>query len=229
MPEIDLDQYRGCYQTNWKDTDYTNGFIDQWGWCIPGFGTNATWFLKQPDLIYGKAVFYSPGIMHTTAKYRGLEYPDGYAGGVALGSPAEIGETVWINGPLGWEGPFLVVDCPQHVDVFTTIVIRQQAVEVDFETALRWGMVAWRNPYDPSKGYDVKQWSLGPVTVYKGLTLPDWIDTLEPVYFAQWWFDKITWADKPEPKPIWKPGEDNTILWQLTPGDPDSYTCLTCD
>jgi hypothetical protein len=227
MPEVDIAQYADCVDLRWKDTDMTNGFIDQWGYCIPGHVSNESWFMKQPDLIYGKAVFYSPGIMQSTAKYRGMSYPEGYLGGVALGSPGEIGETVWLNGPDGWEGPYLVVDCPQRVDVFTTVVIRQQSVEVDFKTAMRWGMVAWNDPTDLSKGWYVNNWTLSNIQVYKGLLLPADINNREPVYFADWWLERVEFADKHEPRPLMQEN-GNHPLWKLEGTREEDWQCFSC-
>lgn len=227
LPEIDLSPYQHCPEYDFKDTLWTNGFIDQWGFCIPGYVSTESWFLKQPDLIYGRAVFYAPGIMKSTAKWRGMDYPEGYIGGVALGSPAEIGETVWLYGPFGWEGPFLVVDCPQRVDVFTTIVLRQQAVEVDFNTAMRWGMVEWADPLNSQQGWTVKEWSLDSVLVYKGYLLPQDIMHREPVYFAGWWQERMEFSEKEQPKPIM---ERNGIrpLWKMYGGRDEPLVCYSC-
>lgn len=227
-PEPDLSKYSSCVGKSWTNNSLTDGFIDQWDWCIPGYVSTESWFIKQPELVYGTAVFYSPGIMKATAKHRGMEYPDGYLGGVALGSPGEIGETVWLYGPNGWEGPYLVVDCPQRVDVFTTIVIRQQVVEVDFNTAVRWGMVKWNNPYIPNEGWYVEDWVIDDVLVFKGTMLPIDIFEREPVYFADWWLERVEFSEKVQPKPRWKPNGNNP-LWKLYGSSEEEWVCFSCD
>ena len=228
VPDIDVKDFTSCKGMDWVDNDPTNGFINQFGHCIPGYVSTESWFMKQPELIKGNAVFYNPGIMHTTAKYRGMFYPDGYLGGVALGSPGEIGETVWLFGPNGWEGPYLVVDCPQRVDVYTTVVINQQSVEVDFNTAMRWGMVEWNNPLDKGEGYFVRHWFLPDVMVYKGELLPADINEREPVYFAEWWLERVELSDKVQPKPLMTP-DGNHPLWKLYGTREEEWLCFSCN
>jgi hypothetical protein len=81
---------------------------------------------------------------------------DGYVGAVALMSCGHLGESVWIGHDGIFEGPFLVADCPQRGDQLPVIVYRQEAVEVDWETHVRWGDgVRWVVVYhtQPGAGY----------------------------------------------------------------------------
>lgn len=120
-----------------------NNVIDGYWWrgsWIPGLPTYESQFLELPDLFSGIAVFYGPNVMEGTAEYRGLSL-DNYLGGVALPTCSGIGSPVWIKRiEKEWEGPYLVVDCAQRNDLYGVAVIRAEAVEVDFNTAVRWGM-----------------------------------------------------------------------------------------
>jgi hypothetical protein len=50
-----------------------------------------------------------------------------------------IGERVWIDGPNGWEGPFLTVDCSNAAHLAAQKA-RRLIAEVDWETGQRWHM-----------------------------------------------------------------------------------------
>lgn len=107
--------------------------------CLPNADT---FFRIPPPVTSGWAVYYEPGVMEGTAEYRGF-MPDGrYIGEEAAMTPAMIGWSVWLK-RLGkdWEGPFLVVDCPRRNDQYGLIVYKHEVVEVDFDTAVRWGFV----------------------------------------------------------------------------------------
>jgi hypothetical protein len=128
--------------------DDGNAYNGYWwnneGW-VPGLITFETQFLRIPDVVIGSAVFYAPYVMEATVEYRGLPYdPNYYVGSVAIQFCSEIGHVVWLQRPeKEWEGPFLVADCSRRNDLYGHIMFRDQSVEVDFETALRWGMVRY--------------------------------------------------------------------------------------
>jgi len=123
-----------------EDTrDIFDGYHNQEGRWIPGYINNETWYTAAPQHTSGRAVFYGPGVMKATAEWRGMSLR-GYLGGVAMMSPSDIGEVVWIK-RIRWEGPYLVVDCARRGDMFGATVHRKEVVEVDFLTAKRWGMV----------------------------------------------------------------------------------------
>jgi hypothetical protein len=112
------------------------------GW-VAGLVTIDTQFLRLPPVSMGSAVFYAPEAMEANVIYRGLPYDKNYyAGAVAVEFCSEIGHEVWLRRPSQseWEGPFLVTDCSRRNDLYGHIMFRDQVVEVDFNTAVRWGM-----------------------------------------------------------------------------------------
>lgn len=112
----------------------------------------------------------------------------GYAGGVALMSPADIGKEVWINGPQGWEGPFIVCDCGVRGQVWEMVMIRGELIEVDWKTARRWGMGPFTDGWKRT------------VDVFVGDTPPGYHDPLDnwrepsrgqPVDYVDWFEDNF--------------------------------------
>jgi hypothetical protein len=173
------------------DKNPLNGFIDDWGNCVPGLPTNETWFRKMPRYAYGTAVYYGPWMMEGTARYREMSL-DGYLDGVALLSPGDIGETVWIRrSGYEWEGPFLSVDCGRRADIYTEVVLTQEVVEVGYVTAKRWGLV--KDDPTTKKGWKALGYKVQTVEVWVGKEKPseniDFWDN--PVYYAQWWLDRV--------------------------------------
>jgi hypothetical protein len=61
-----------------------------------------------------------------------------------------LGERVWIDGPNGWEGPFLVADCSNAAHL-PAQKKRRLTAEVDWDTGQRWHMRA------PIEG-DIRWW-----------------------------------------------------------------------
>jgi len=172
------------------------------GW-VPGLISVSTYFRRAPRYSYGASVFYAPGVMEATAAYRGLSL-DGYIDGVAMMSPADIGRTVWLRRPgLGWEGPFLVVDCAQRDDMWPIVRFRGEVVEVGFETALRWGMTRRTG----SGGWRTNQWRTEDVEVWVGDSAPSFVDggrySPMAVNYAEWFFEHsqftTAWLDVAEP------------------------------
>lgn len=130
--------------------------------------SNDTYYTPAPAHIIGNAVMYAPGIMQATANYNGLSL-DGFVGGVAMASAADIGQVVWLRRDgREWEGPYLVVDVSSRGHVWTHVVIRETVVEVDFETAVRWGMAS----VGGQNGYTILDGGIADVEVYKGLLPP---------------------------------------------------------
>lgn len=107
----------------------------------PCWVTNDTWFTPAPQHTIGKAVYYDYGLMEATARLRGMDLT-GFKGGVAMANAADIGQVVWLRvGNEAWQGPYLVVDCSQRNHVWEHTVLKRQSVEVDYNTAIEWGMV----------------------------------------------------------------------------------------
>ena len=156
----------------------------------PGLPDYSSQFLDYPELSQGKAVFYGPYAMNGTARYRGMSL-DGYYGGVALLTCGDLGKSVWIKRPdHNFEGPFLVVDCARRNDLYGITVHREEVVEVDFNTALKWGMVT----YDKATyNWGVKKWLIRDVIVSRAN--PDGLCGNEPVeLFKNWFLKNVTYS-----------------------------------
>jgi len=129
--------------------------------------SNDTYFSPAPQHIIGRAVMYAPHVMEGSARVNGYDLT-GFVGGVAMASAADQGQVVWLRRDgVNWEGPYLVVDVSSRGGVWIHIVDRHQSVEVDFPTALRWGMAdivdgSWR----------LLRGGTLDVEVYKGLIPP---------------------------------------------------------
>lgn len=173
-----------------------NGYIDR-TWCTPGMITNESWYTPAPEHIVGKAVWYAPWVMEATAEWREMSL-DGFVGGVSLFSPSDIGEIVWLKRPdKAWEGPYLVVDASQRNHMYTTLTFVQEVVEVDFETALRWGMVTGEDVE-----YEVAEWMIREVEVWKGLEPPDAHKT--PVRYSDWFAERVIFDEREIANVLWK-------------------------
>lgn len=163
-------------------------------YCVPGYISSETWWTPTPEHAVGKAVWYAPYLMERTAEFRGMSL-DGFVGGVAMMSPADMGQVVWLlrpdqdgQGDTEWEGPFLVVDTSARQDMWVTITKLEEVVEVDFETALRWGMVS-----GSKENYTINEWMIRDVEVWKGLH-PPW-EKSEPINYRTWFEQTLTWGD----------------------------------
>jgi hypothetical protein len=158
------------------DGNYITGYwwhSESW---VPGLIRNDSQFVNLPPVMRGRAVWYAAGIMEATAEVRGLSL-DGYIDGVASMSCADIGQAYWISRmetapeqPL-WEGPFLVVDCPQLDDVYGIIVGREEVIEVGWRTAHRWA-----DGPPPPGGWQVLASRLAPM------------DSMPPTVVLSTWF-----------------------------------------
>lgn len=124
------------------DSNSYNGYW-WYGMWTPGLPAFESQFMRMPGVSIGSAVFYAPDVMQAQIEYRGLSM-DGMIGAVALPFCSEIGHSVWIMRPgLDWEGPYMVADCSRRNDLYGHIIWRDQVVEVDFDTAVRWGMARY--------------------------------------------------------------------------------------
>jgi hypothetical protein len=141
-----LPEWGGSPETDNPDTVF-DGFWWHGAW-VPGYITLDYWLQPTPELYWGRAVYYAPGVMEATANYHSLSLK-GYVDGVASMACGDIGEDVWLQGPLGWEGPFLVVDCPMRGDAYGIIVFRKESIEVGWKTAQRWGMNKYNTTISP--------------------------------------------------------------------------------
>ena len=147
---------------------------------VPMYPSLDSWFTPAPIYFTGGAVFYAINVMEANAEVRGLNL-SGYVDGVALMSPADISLPVWLKIPNGkWEGPFLVVDSSMRGDVYPIVINRNEAIEVGWKTAKRWGMVN-------EKG-QVNLWIMENVEISK----------INPIYltgsatdYKKWWLDHL--------------------------------------
>jgi hypothetical protein len=110
----------------------------------------AVWQQPSPgQRTEGWATFYAEGVMEAVAANRGYiaagaEYGawlarEGLLGAVALNAAGDLGRVVWIDGPRGMEGPYLVIDCAQARH-YAERELAGRVVEVDWPTSRRWGM-----------------------------------------------------------------------------------------
>lgn len=122
------------------DDDPYNGWLYH-DVCIPGIVSESFWLSPNPDHFVGIASHYSKGVMERVLEIRGMS-SDGYWGAVALMNCGDIGKTVYLkrNQANLWEGPFLVADCSMREHLYYNVVVAGFAVEVDYETSLRWNM-----------------------------------------------------------------------------------------
>ncbi len=162
--------------------------------------TNRTWFTPSPRHFRGKATFYAPNVMEAqvarVARNLGLN-PDDYVGGVATASASDIGKTVWLKreNSIVWEGPYLIADVSQRNHAWGHVGVLGQAVEVDYRTAVRWGMAT------TGSGWRVLRGSLPDVQVYKGKFPIAGV----PVDYQKWYRDMAEFALPRQPNWQWSP------------------------
>lgn len=232
MPDGMLVNHRiTCKEFNMYDKNPLTGFIDDWGFCTPGLVTTKVWFTKSPQYVYGTAVVYAPGLMRATATWRQMQevaYRKPYLGGVATPSPADIGETVWLRRSGGeWEGPYLVVDCSRRADMYSHIAINQQVVEVDFDTAVRWGLA-----YYTDKSWVIETAYEKPVEVFYSKDKPSEQVSYskEPVFFPEYWLENVAeYQRKKIELAPWIVTRGINPVWDFRDGsDPQCFTteCL---
>jgi len=167
------------------------GLNNKW---IPGMPSFASQFMVAPDLFMGDVWPYGPGVMEGTAEYNGLSL-DNVVDGVALMTCADHGGLVWLKRPrYEWEGPFKVVDCARRNDIYNTTVHRDEAVEVGFETAVRWGM---STKPELINGEWVQYWTQGIVhDVIVSKIPPDQLSGDEEIVdYSEWFLDRVTFDE----------------------------------
>jgi hypothetical protein len=138
------------------------------------------WMTPAPVYSYGGAVWYAPMVMEANCEYRGFDM-EGYVDGVALMSPSNLGDTVWLR-PRGhdWSGPYRVCDVGTRGQVYEMVVVRGEVVEVGWETAERWGM----GPHDGG-------WKI-PVDVFVGRVAPGpALDLMPPTDYVEWFEEMV--------------------------------------
>lgn len=114
-----------------------------YGFWIPGLPTFETQLGPTPPVTIGKALIYAPEVMEATAEARGLSL-EGYVGAISTPTCGNIGLDFWLKRDgYTWEGPFLAVDCSRRNDMYGHIMYMNVAVEVDFETAVRWKLAKY--------------------------------------------------------------------------------------
>lgn len=106
----------------------------------------------------GYAAYYADGMMQDVVTVRQAGWtagplpakiPDGVVGFVARPDCGEIGGMLWLfHESEGWRGPYLVSDCANHVRGHHLEMKRHGiVVEVDYATAVRWGVIG-KGPLD---------------------------------------------------------------------------------
>ena len=98
----------------------------------------------------------------------------------------------------GYEGPFLVVDCPQLDDVYSIIVHREEVIEVGWQTAQEWGI--------QSGGWQVTISRIPPAMATR----------LNPVRLDDWFLERVEFYPQVEtltldPRPIYR----SPSTWRL--------------
>jgi hypothetical protein len=163
------------------------------GW-VPGLPTFDAQFLRLPPVSIGSAVFYAPEVMDANVEYRGLSM-DGYVGAVAVPFCSEIGHSVWLQRPgHDWEGPFLVADCSRRNDLYGHIEFRDQVVEVDFDTAVAWGLARYGGSQNGGR------WSMltGRLDCVLLSTVPPTQYDGNIVDLSVWFLQHVTYAERSE-------------------------------
>lgn len=179
-------------------TDCKPHYLDNY--YLPAWVTNDTWYREMPQYTVGKAVWYAPGLMNSTALVRGMNL-EGFQGGVATNSVDMMGKIVWLRRQgLPWEGPFLVVDVSQRNHAYHHAVNVKSIVEVDFDTAIKWGIVSYNQT--AKRGYVINKWSESNVEMWVGLEAPEEINE-NPVIYSEWYMENAEFCDG-QPNRRWK-------------------------
>ena len=105
---------------------------------LPGFPTRETWRRNEntPEVFYGRAVHYEPGMMWATAISRGFDREylvqfDCLVSGFFIN---DVGRVAWLM-YRGMEYQCLVVDNARARDLYETVVFNRESVEVEFDFA----------------------------------------------------------------------------------------------
>jgi hypothetical protein len=99
---------------------------------------------QTPLPVTGYAMYYNPGVMEPVVQYRyrtkEIDVCADCVGHVALLRAGDINRRVWVQLADGSvEGPFQVVDVAARHDI-PQLLQRGWAIDVDYETAQRWGL-----------------------------------------------------------------------------------------
>lgn len=174
-----------------------DGYEDRWGNYVPGYITNDTWMTPMPEYAFGKAVFFGPYAMDATAEYRNIDYEkEGCLGGVSLMSPYNIGDKAWVKIDNEWYGPFCVVDCAKKGDMYSIIVYREEVIEINFELAIKVGMVSEADVYG---NYKVYSWYKN-VEVLINNSPYEYSFEKEPINYKEFFLDNLEFASGYEPR-----------------------------
>ncbi|MFN3980570.1 MAG: hypothetical protein ACK4SA_09325 [Caldilinea sp.] len=116
----------------------TERTLTHWGQLTPAYSE------PTPLPVTGLAMYYAPRVMDSVASYRervnNIEECEECIGRVALLRAGDIGRHVWIQvGDGAVEGPFQVLDVAGRHHI-PDLLRRNWVVDVDYETAMRWGM-----------------------------------------------------------------------------------------
>jgi hypothetical protein len=110
-------------------------------------------WLHQPGLWMeaGQAAYYNEGVMEQVVDIRQAGWaagslpdplPADVVGFAARLDCSEIGDLLWICGPVGCQGPFIVADCANRLNGDAQRMEENKiVVEVDYETALDWDVL----------------------------------------------------------------------------------------
>ena len=109
--------------------------------------------LSYVTIDVGHAAYYNPGVMEQVVAVRQAGWtanplPPEFShviGFIARQDCSEIGRLVWIfHESEGVRGPYLVADCANKLEGHDRVMERKGiVVEVDFNTATRWGVVGF--------------------------------------------------------------------------------------
>jgi hypothetical protein len=172
------------------------GYIDAWGNYVPGLITNDTWMTPMPEYVSGKMVFYGPYAMDATAEYREIDYEEeGCIGGISLMSPYNIGDKAWIKVNNKWYGPYCVVDCAKRGDMYSIVVYREEVVEINFELAVKLGMVSQHI----NGNYEVYDWFMD-VEVLVNNSPYNYDFKEDPVFYKEYFLNTLEFATGYEPR-----------------------------
>jgi len=117
--------------TNSATCSYSN-------YVLPGFPTRETWRRDDdtPVVFYGRAIHYAPGLMWSTALARGFDQEylvqfDCLASGYFID---DVGRVAWL---LYGDKEYrcLIVDNARPRDLYNTVILAREAIEVEFRFA----------------------------------------------------------------------------------------------
>lgn len=137
LPISETDPTSSSTATVSQKTDAAR-LLTHWSQLTPAYSE------PTPLPVTGLAMYYAPRVMDSVASYRervnNIEECEECIGRVALLRAGDIGRHVWIQvGDGVVEGPFQVLDVAGRHHI-PDLLRRNWVVDVDYETAMRWGM-----------------------------------------------------------------------------------------